>query len=81
MKYYVNEGNKIGFVFDAVSDFEAVAKGTARGFLKNWKTVNIYCQTTKETVTRDFPVMSCKRWLEVVEEVPAFLETDKPLWN
>ena len=81
MKYYVNEGNKIGKVFEARNDFEAVAIATGYGFVKGWKCINIYCQTTRENVTRDFPTMPFKRWLEVVEEIPAFLATDKPLWN
>ena len=81
MKYYVNEGNKIGKVFEAKNDFEAVAIATCYGYNKSWKTVNVYCQTVKENVTRDFPAMSFKRWLEVVEEIPDFLATDKPLWN
>ena len=81
MKYYVNEGNKIGKVYDAQNDFEAVAIGTAYGHLKNWKTVNVYCQTTRETVTRLFPVMTFSKWREVAGEVETFLATDKPLWN
>lgn len=81
MKYYVNEGNKIGKVFEAPNDTFAVSYATGYGSGKNWKTVNVYCQTTHETVTRDFPVFETKRWLAVVKHLPEFLETDKPLWN
>ena len=81
MKYYVNEGNKIGKVYEAQNDFEAVAIATAYGHLKGWEELNIYCQTTKEYVTRFFPAMTYKRWLEVCEHVKEFLWLDKPLWN
>ncbi len=81
MKYYVNTGNLIGKVFEAKTDLEAVAHAVGYGHLKNWKTVNVYCQTTKETVTRLFPTMTFSKWREVAGEVETFLATDKLLWN
>lgn len=81
MKYYVNEGSKIGKVFEAKNDVEAVSFATGYGHAKGWQTINLYCQTTRETVTRQFPAMSIKRWLLASKFIEEFLETDKPLWN
>lgn len=67
MKYYVNEGHKIGKTYDAKDDSEAIAYATGYGYGKDWRTVNVYCQTTREMVTRDFPTMH-PNW----NERPAF---------
>ena len=81
MKYYVNTGNLIGKVFEASTDLEAVSRAVGYGYAKNWHTVNVYCQTTRETVTREFPTFPPKRWFTVVQFMPDFIATDKPLWN
>ena len=84
MKYYVNEGNKIGKVFEAPNDVYAVSYATGYSAIKKWKRINVYCQTTREYVTREFPVIlfdDVKDWLRACKHLPEFIATDKPLWN
>lgn len=81
MKYYVNTGNLIGKVYEAKSDLEAVSFATGYGYGKGWPWVNVYCQTTRETVTKEFPAVSAERYYFASRFVDDFIAEDKPNWN
>lgn len=82
MKYYVNTGNLIGKVYNATNDLEAVSYAVGFGYGKGWQIVNVYCQTTKETVTKDFPTGTARRYYNACNRyMEEFLKEDKPLWN